>query len=247
MTRTGFWLAAVGVLLFLIGWQASRLMARDAAIPTDLEVSSSRSRGGFDRSSRHFGPLFGSERDFARDLDLDDEQQKRIADVLAAAERALDDLERASREIKGAARRDVLAILTAEQRDALATAFEESFVRRVAERVAADLEWLARAGASAAEIEGARPVLEAYERGKREFLRPPCDDAARADDGDVSVAIAAARRERDAGLAAVLSAPLAERFKSERTSHRRGGPKRSDGPVPTISVEPPPPRKDSER
>lgn len=222
--KTALWLGLLGVLVFGIGWQSSRLSARDAAPPQD---------GGREGGSRSDGPPFGSIRDFADDLGLDAGQRERVARIVADSSAAIDAHQVSIRELKAAARRDVLAVLTEAQRGELERRIDETFARHAKERLEADLSWFQRQGTlDAAALARVGAILGDYESGKRTLFRSDCAGGPPEPGPPPEGARAEAERlreRRDQQLAEVVDAATLAEFRARRSHSRGRGGERGPG------------------
>lgn len=223
------WVGVALAVTFGIGWQSSRLVAHDAT-----ESEHGRGGRGGERSRRFDGPL-GPPQHFLDELGLDDAQRTRIDTLIAESAAAMDAHDASMRDLMNRTREQVLAVLTAPQRERLDAMIEEVFAKRRRERVEADVAWFAKnstlSSTALAEVER---VLTDYENGKSALFQPKCADGkpsnARPDDATIDAAIEALRRTRDERMGALVDAPTLERFRTESPRSRRGYGGPSGGP-----------------
>ncbi|MBK6940416.1 MAG: hypothetical protein IPH13_09480 [Planctomycetes bacterium] len=223
------WVGVALAVTFGIGWQSSRLVAHDGT-PSEH----GRGNRGGERSRRFEGPL-GPPQHFLDELGLDDAQRARIDTLIAESAAAMDAHEDSMRELMDRTREQVLAVLTAQQRERLDAMIEEVFAKRRRERVESDLAWFAKNTAlSSTALADVERVLTDYENGKSALFQPKCADGKpsnlRPDDAAIDAAIDALRRTRDERMGAIVDAPTLERFRTESSRSRRGFGGPSGGP-----------------
>lgn len=225
--KSSLWLLVLLAAVFGIGWQSSRLSARDAA-PT-LVKNDRDPRGSFgSRGGSPFGnPFFRSPEQLAEELAMDSAQRAALESILAESARAISEHSDAIHEVKERARRDVLAILTSDQRGTLERKYDDMLERRSKETIANSLEWLrTNATLDATTLARAESILTEYEAQKRELMRPYCGPTAidRGNESELDDAVDELRAVRDGRVAEFLDAATLERFRTDVSRWRGRGP-----------------------
>jgi hypothetical protein len=224
MKRSWLWLVVLLLVVFGIGWQSSRLSARDAA---PAGSGADRDFRGFGSRGSPFGnPFFRSPEQLAGELGMDEKQRAALEAILADSARRINDYADAIHQVKEGARHDVLAILSADQRRTLERKYEEMLERRSKESIANGLEWL-RENAALDEptMRRAETILAEYEARKRALMLPSYGPTAPAG-GDLDAtddAIDELRAARDAKVAEFLDPATLERFRTDVTRWRGKG------------------------
>lgn len=239
MKKSWLWLVVLLTVVFGIGWQSSRLSARDAAPADSRNDRDLRSFGS--RGSPFGNPFFRSPEQLAEELGMDEKQRAALESILAESARRINEYSDAIHEVKEGARHDVLAILTSDQRGSLERKYEEMLERRSKDSIANSLEWLrSNATLDVATLGRAESILAEYEARKRALLLPAYGPTAPAgsDLDAVDHAIDELRAKRDAQVGEFLDAPTLERFRTDVTRWRGKGPSHG-GPRPANAGDKP--------
>jgi Spy/CpxP family protein refolding chaperone len=219
--KSSLWVGVLLAAVFGIGWQSSRLAANSGS-PTAERPSrndGSSDFGGRRGGSSFGGTFFGSPEQLAEELELDAAQREKLDAILEESTRKIAEHGESIHALKEQTRRDVLALLTAEQRATLERKYDEAMERRSRESVERDVEWLrANAGLATEGLARVETILSQYETDKRALLRPNCGPEAEWKKPDESAwnGVRELREKRDAALAEQIDPAMLSRFHDER-------------------------------